>query len=100
MRTERECVIVGGGIGGEDGYPKKPDPASVIALMKREQVRPSETLLIGDSPIDVDTGRRAGIMTVCVAHGLATEEELRVARPEVLVNNFQELLALATRSKW
>ena len=100
MRPERECVIVGGGIGGEDGYPKKPDPASVIALMERERVRPSETLLIGESPIDVDTGRSAGILTVCVTHGLAAEDELRAARPERLVNNFQELPVLATRSKW
>ena len=87
-------------IAGEAEFPKKPDPASVRALMARVQVHPEEALLVGDSAIDVETGRNAGIMTACVLHGLGGEAELRAARPDVLVRDFAELLAVARARAW
>jgi len=45
-------------------YPKKPDPAALEALMQRAGVQSQDTLLVGDSTIDVETGRNAGVLTV------------------------------------
>ena len=87
-------------IGGDAGLPKKPDPAAVMALMQRHGTAPAETLLIGDSPIDVETGRNAGVLVVGVAHGLTDGPELAAARPDALVTNFQELLARAGQEGW
>ena len=87
-------------IGGDANVPKKPDPAAVLALMQRHGVVPAETLLIGDSPIDVETGRNAGVMVVGVAHGLTDEPALAAARPDALVKNFQALLERAQQEGW
>jgi phosphoglycolate phosphatase len=93
-----ECffAIVSGG----SGYPKKPDPTAVHAMMQRAQARPDETLLIGDSPVDIETGRRAGIATVIVRQGFAEPEALAAAKPEMLVDDMAAVLALAQERGW
>ena len=87
-------------IAGDGDYPKKPDPASVTALLRKAQADASASVLIGDSPVDVSTGRRAGLVTVALTHGLADEDELRQAGPDVLVNDFAQLLDVARRHEW
>jgi len=87
-------------VGGDSEYPRKPDPSSIRAIMEQAGVSPRETLFIGDSPIDVETGRSAGIVTIAVTHGFSDEEELRAAAPDVLVPSFPELLALAKQQGW
>ena len=87
-------------IGGNSGFAIKPDPESMMALMQREQVSPPQTLFIGDSPVDVEAGRRAGTMTVTVTHGFSDEPELRAASPDLIVRGFNELLAVAQQHQW
>ncbi|MBI4341634.1 MAG: HAD-IA family hydrolase [Candidatus Omnitrophica bacterium] len=87
-------------IGGDGPYPKKPDPAALQSTMERASASADETLLIGDSPIDVETGRRAGVPTVTVSHGLADAAELAAAHPDLAVDDFGELLGLAKSRGW
>lgn len=87
-------------IAGDAGYPKKPDPEALCSLMAKRQVAPGETVVIGDSPIDMEAGRRAGALTVAIAHGLTDEEELVLAAPDALVKDFEGLLELAKRDAW
>lgn len=82
------------------GFLKKPDPAAVHHLMARQRLVAEEVLLIGDSLIDVETGRNAGVLTVVLTHGFQDQEDLAAADPDLLVNNFEELLALARRKTW
>lgn len=53
-------------IGGDSGPARKPDPAGLRALMGEFGTSPAETWLVGDSMIDVETARRAGVR-MCVA---------------------------------
>ena len=85
--------------GGSD-YPRKPDPAAARSVMERYGVAPEETLLVGDSLIDLETGRNAGVFTVIVAQGFAQKDALRAATPDVLVEDLQEFLGLARRRGW
>ena len=87
-------------IAGGPAYPKKPDPSAVRAMMQRVQAHPEETLLIGDSPVDVETGRRAGVLTVIVRQGFADPAELLAARPDVLVDDLAAVLVLARERRW
>jgi phosphoglycolate phosphatase len=87
-------------VGGDDGFPKKPDPASLRALMDRAGAAAGETVFIGDSPVDVETGRRAGVLTVAVTHGLATPAELAAVQADATVGGFAELAALADAQGW
>ena len=87
-------------IGGDSPYPRKPDPSSLKALMARAEVSSDEALLIGDSPIDVETGHQAGVLTVSLMHGLADRDELAAAGPDFIVDDFNRFLALAKEQAW
>lgn len=86
--------------GGDDGLPKKPDPAALLGLMQRAGAAPGETLFIGDSPVDIETGRRAGVMTVAVAHGFCDAEDVLQAGPDRFAGDFGVLLAMALGETW
>ena len=60
-------------IGGDGPLPRKPDPASLLALMDRAGATPSTTLLVGDSPIDHETAHRAGARCCLAAYGFGYE---------------------------
>ncbi len=87
-------------IGGDAPYPRKPDPSSLKVLIARARVSPEETMIIGDSPVDVETGRRAGIFTATVTHGLADRDDLISARPDAMADSFESLLLLAKEQGW
>ncbi len=87
-------------IAGDGAYPKKPHPASLQALMENAEASPDQTLFIGDSCVDIETGRAAGVLTVAVSHGLEDEADLVRAQPDRLFADFGELLACARRETW
>ncbi len=53
-------------IGGDSPHGRKPDPAGLLDLAARAGVTPAETLLVGDSPVDLATARSAGTH-ICLA---------------------------------
>lgn len=87
-------------IAGDARYPKKPDPTSLLALMQTEGVTGQETVFVGDSPIDIEAGRRAGVLTVALTHGFTDLKDLQAARPDVLVDSFAHLIQLAQAQDW
>jgi phosphoglycolate phosphatase len=85
--------------GGNSFHTKKPDPAGVQALLEEAGVAAEETVLIGDSDIDVLTARNSGIYSVGVTYGLAPHT-LEDAPPDVLIDKPQELaLVLGARDQ-
>ena len=85
-------------IAGDEEFPKKPDPSAVQALMRAAGATSSETVFIGDSLIDIETGRQAGVVTVGIEHGFAENGELSSA--DLLVKNFSSLLEAAKKDRW
>lgn len=53
-------------IGGDSPLPRKPDPAGLLHVIASAGATPDTTLMVGDSIVDIETGRRAGTR-VCVA---------------------------------
>lgn len=87
-------------VAGDSRFPKKPDPAAVLSLMEAGHVVPAEVLLVGDSRIDIETGRRAGVHTAIVTHGFETEDELKSSAPDSLFKDFRGLLEHAKEAGW
>jgi phosphoglycolate phosphatase len=56
-------------VGGDSSFPRKPDPASLQHLMRSAAVPPASTLFVGDSMIDVETARAAGVRISVVLYG-------------------------------
>lgn len=76
--------------GGNSFATKKPDPMGARVLLEEFGARPEEVLIVGDSAIDVLTGRNAGLWTCGVTYGYGPES-LEQAPPDVLVDYPREL---------
>ena len=79
--------------GGNSFETKKPDPLGVATLLKEAKTDPSHAMIVGDSSVDVLTGRNAGIATCGVTYGFAPHT-LCEAPPDVVVESPQELREL------
>jgi len=82
--------------GGNSFPTKKPDPLGARTLLEEAGVAPEEAMIIGDSDIDVLTGRNAGLWTCGVTYGFAPHS-LESAPPDVLVDSPRELAELFAR---
>ena len=80
-------------IGGDGPYPRKPDPAGLNAMMTAANAAAGDTLLIGDSAIDLETAKRGGVSCCLVSYGFGFRRELLQQQgPGVLVaSNATEL---------
>ena len=76
--------------GGNSFTTKKPDPEGALKLMSEAGVEPEQAVIVGDSHIDIRTGRNAGLWTVAVTYGFAPHT-LDVEQPDVTVDTPQEL---------
>jgi phosphoglycolate phosphatase len=76
--------------GGNSFATKKPDPEGARKLLEEAGVRPEETAIVGDSHVDIETGRNAGLWTVGVTYGFAPHT-LKNPEPDVVVDAPQEL---------
>jgi phosphoglycolate phosphatase len=76
--------------GGNSFATKKPDPLGARTLLEETATAPEQALMIGDSGIDVQTGRNAGVWTCGVTYGFAPHT-LEEVVPDVLVDGPREL---------
>jgi phosphoglycolate phosphatase len=58
-------------VGGDSGFARKPDPSSLRFLMQTSGATPESTLFVGDSVVDAETARRAGVRLCLVDFGFA-----------------------------
>ncbi len=70
----------------------KPNPATVLSVIEQFGVKHEECLYIGDTSIDMQTGKNAALYTVGVLWGFRGREELMENGADVLVENPNELL--------
>ncbi len=76
--------------GGNSFASKKPDPEGARKLLEEYGVPPQQAAMVGDSHVDVSTGRNAGMVTVGVTYGFAPHT-LAEASPDVVVDHPREL---------
>jgi phosphoglycolate phosphatase-like HAD superfamily hydrolase len=72
----------------EQGYPRKPDPAMVLAALAIYDLDPAVTWMIGDRALDIEAGRIAGVHTCLFGRA-------RVPQPvDLHIEHYSQLLAL------
>jgi phosphoglycolate phosphatase len=84
--------------GGNSFVTKKPDPEGARKLLAESGVAPEQAAIVGDSHVDVRTGRNAGLWTVGVTYGFATHT-LEDEAPDVLVDSAADLGIIFSRSR-
>lgn len=80
------------GIYGNRGQNRKIELIQLV--METEKLSASETVIIGDTLHDVDSGKELKLATVAVSFGYGKLEELKCAQPDFLVGSFEEALSL------
>jgi phosphoglycolate phosphatase len=79
-------------IGGTSGFPKKPDPAGLLACVRELGARPEETLYIGDSATDVKLARNAGLPVALVSYGYE-KDSVADLDADLVVDRLEEIIA-------
>jgi phosphoglycolate phosphatase len=72
-------------LGQRPEVPRKPDPAGALEIADRLELAPSDCTVIGDSTMDLETGRRAGMRTIAVTWGYHDADAL--AGADALAND-------------
>jgi HAD superfamily hydrolase (TIGR01509 family) len=81
-------------VGAQTTRRMKPHPEPLLYAAKEMGVAPGECLMIGDTTIDIRTGRAAGAQTVGVLCGFGTEDELRETGAGMILRTTSDLLAV------
>lgn len=81
-------------IGTEDAPRKKPAPDPLIACARELAVPPQRCIYIGDSHVDIQAGREAGMMTIGVLTGLHDRETLERENPTMILDSVADLIPL------
>ncbi len=77
---------------GFDAVPDpKPAPGLLLRLMKETDLGPDDTVIIGDTTYDIEMGRRAGVRSIGVTWGAHSEDQLRQAGADHVVQQVPEL---------
>ncbi len=69
-------------------------------ILRENHLRPEETVFIGDMEHDVETARHGGIYSCAVLTGYNTLDQLRAARPDVIVEHLGELQGLLEKHRF
>lgn len=78
--------------GQKDNVPRKPDPAAALWIADMLHVTPEETVYIGDSEVDVATGKAAGMLTIGVSWGFRKRHVLEEAGAEYIADVPEEIM--------
>lgn len=81
------------GIFGTVAVPwRKPDPHFTHYVLGKLDAKADSTVMVGDSPFDVETARQGNLAAVyCVTTGSHSEEQLRPHQPDGIFSGFAEL---------
>ena len=80
--------------GGDSFEKKKPDPAGALATLKNLGAPPHESAMVGDSDVDIQTARNAGMFAIAVNYGFGQHD--RQADPaDLYIDSLQEISATA-----
>jgi phosphoglycolate phosphatase len=84
-------------IGGDTALPRKPDPGGLLHLIAKAATTAAETILVGDSAIDLQTARAAGTRICLVRYGFGFKTvKGQLHGDELIAESPQDLVRLLT----
>lgn len=81
-------------LGPDNVQHRKPHRESIDRILRELHIEPDRAAMIGDSDVDVQTGRNAGVRTFAVSYGHRTRQALLEAGADTVVDDVRELLTL------
>jgi phosphoglycolate phosphatase len=90
----RHCAIDGlidAVIGGDCVGRGKPDPEMVQRARTLFATPAERTVIVGDTPFDIEMGQAAGVATCAVTYGMHPADELRALQPDFVIHAFESV---------
>ena len=78
-------------MGRRNGIAHKPSAEPLLLICKELNVNPTESLIVGDTELDILCGQNANVKTCAVSHGYRSEAFISDHNPDFIVKNFIEL---------
>lgn len=85
--------------GRRNGLDIKPAAEPLLAICKELNVLPSDTLMTGDSDLDIRCGKNAGTKTCAVTYGYRKPEILRKENPDYMIDDISEICRYCTATR-
>lgn len=79
-------------IGGDSLQKKKPEPEPLLYICENLDIKPENSLMIGDSKNDILSAKAALIQNIGVSYGYNYGEDIRVYEPDFTVDDFSDIL--------
>ena len=76
---------------GDDVTKPKPHHQGVMMVADKLNVSPKDVIMVGDAEHDILAGKSAGSKTIAVTHGFGSEQSLKAAKPDKIVDNLADL---------
>ena len=76
----------------EDTEKVKPNPDPVLKTLEALSISGDQALVVGDMPVDILMGKRAGAFACGVTYGNSNREELLSAGADFVIDSMEELL--------
>ncbi|AIQ10717.1 pyrophosphatase PpaX [Paenibacillus durus] len=74
----------------------KPDPEPVLTAVRNLGVNPEKTLMVGDSGVDIQSAKAAGVLAAGVAWSLKGEDTLRKYGPDFILQDMTDLYEIVS----
>lgn len=81
-------------MGRRDGIAHKPSPEPLLKICSDVNVDVKNTLMIGDTELDIQCGKNAGSFTCGVIYGYRTRELIKIENPDYIVDSLNEILTI------
>lgn len=81
-------------MGRRDGIPHKPSPIPLKIICKELNIATENTLMVGDTELDIQCGKNAGSKTCGVLYGYRTEEQIKKESPDFIISSHNDLLSI------
>ncbi|MCH9029740.1 MAG: HAD family hydrolase [Bacteroidetes bacterium] len=81
-------------MGRREGIAHKPSAEPLLFICNELEIDAKDTMIVGDTELDILCGKNAGAITCGVTYGYRTEESLKENDPDYLINDFDEIILL------
>ena len=81
-------------MGRRDGIAHKPSAEPLLTICKELNIDVTNTLMIGDTELDIQCGKNAGTFTCGVLYGYRTKELLEIEKPDFMVKSINQILSV------
>jgi phosphoglycolate phosphatase/pyrophosphatase PpaX len=83
-------------MGRRNGMAHKPSPVPLLEICNDLNIVLSETLMVGDTELDIQCGKNAKAKTCAVLYGYRTKEQIEIENPDLIISELSELINLHT----